>query len=1375
MSASRRLSAASDGRSRAPSLGGPGIGQAVEVQGNRGIVRFSGTTEFAAGRWLGIELEQRHGKNDGSVQGKRYFECPPDHGVFVRASQVKILTSSSSTASEVSEALGSHSRSTIHGTEIQQGASESRLRPPAAGVTPLTSVAAGLDALRAARRTSALPGRLAQPPLSGSAGTGSPATPSGLPPAGSSRLSGSFSQRSLGGQTPTEGSAISSGQNRRISDAHGMATRRTTLTGMKSPTPSGIRSSSRQTATSDSGSAASRPMSREYITSSSRLSTESPSLSPQTVAESSGDAVRQFQSRTQSSDLVSSRNAETTESRVPSYVPEQVPATPVSKPLVSAVEETPRTPYRPALSMNESSTFDMQTPGTSTMSSQTVPLKQYEELRLKYKYLEQKRSEDRQRLQEADKIRAEAEQALRVRDKLATKVTAQQEDMRALKIKLKEVGAEREKSEASYSEAMDMMEMLSVDKEMAEEKAESLAQEISTLREQLAEASTNLDVYKQEGDHSAVLSADRSSATVLEFTQLQKQNERLKEALVRLRDVTTENETHLNQKIKQLEREVQTVQELVDENSLLKEELSVRDSQIEDLKERLDDSFGAEEMIEDLSERNLTLSGKVEELQSTIENLEALCEVNNEMDEARTEELQGLRAEIDKLNVVVNDKNNSIDKLEEAVAVFQYNISQYRELVSSLQGDVQRLREREQSQATEAATISSRTQEMESLSLQLRSTMMKTKSKTIDLEMRRLEADQATEQLHLTASFLPDHFYKSENEALKSLLAFRRLATKGDILCKQLEQEEKTDATISDNFVATAEVRALLIQMSGYAGLFVSFLSTCSDSEFMRLGSLLHDTQGIERRLNGLIDLLRKEEFRASETLPEIRRLSSQLLGLAESHIPADCQATAGHRLGIMVGRLAYGSDVQLSNLFYIEQLLVSGPVTEDSDKEEAISSPFSRRDQQRIAGEVLPAVASVVQNCKASKAVAIKLLRRSDELMGSGNAVSSRAFEQFAQLMQMNRELSDYCVRSRTVIQDYFATAGRAAAAEDPVSSASAVSLEKLLHDVNGIAQDVFGANDAMPMGLALGISQRLTKELTSALAYVANSTNVCKIEAPEAPWIKRAAQFKASLVQNADVERRTEALNEEIISLARELKLRDQALQEYNVKTEMLGKRAEIARKQADQISNIQKELETTKGSEKMYKEATATLGVENEKLEHENRRLKQANAEAKSAAMSGNYSAIGHSTDSPLPTDLLGLRSKVASLQESVAYLRKESAHLRAKYQFKEEMQVLNAEPLVRGPAESSSEISEVVREAKAAAMEACRLAAMPKLVRLSAPAQSGKAASAWQPLSSRPQFELYCQQTLAQALKQRAESVQDRLRSIARGSHVLSAVH
>ena len=55
-----------------------------------GVIRFIGLTAFAAGVWIGVELFESNGvgKNDGSVLGQRYFECRPNHGIFVREDAV---------------------------------------------------------------------------------------------------------------------------------------------------------------------------------------------------------------------------------------------------------------------------------------------------------------------------------------------------------------------------------------------------------------------------------------------------------------------------------------------------------------------------------------------------------------------------------------------------------------------------------------------------------------------------------------------------------------------------------------------------------------------------------------------------------------------------------------------------------------------------------------------------------------------------------------------------------------------------------------------------------------------------------------------------------------------------------------------------------------------------------------------------------------------------------------------------------------------------------------------------------------------------------------------------------------------------------------
>ena len=80
-----------------PSVDTP-IGAVVDIPLGRGVVRFCGTTSFASGKWIGVELSEPVGKNDGSVQGIPYFSCQMNHGVFVKPSQVKIVNPPSSGA-----------------------------------------------------------------------------------------------------------------------------------------------------------------------------------------------------------------------------------------------------------------------------------------------------------------------------------------------------------------------------------------------------------------------------------------------------------------------------------------------------------------------------------------------------------------------------------------------------------------------------------------------------------------------------------------------------------------------------------------------------------------------------------------------------------------------------------------------------------------------------------------------------------------------------------------------------------------------------------------------------------------------------------------------------------------------------------------------------------------------------------------------------------------------------------------------------------------------------------------------------------------------------------------------------------------------------
>ncbi|CAG2165678.1 unnamed protein product [Oppiella nova] len=67
------------------------VGVNVFINNSIGVVRYIGPVEFAGpGIWLGVELRTATGKNDGSINGVRYFQCKPNHGLLVRPKKVSV-------------------------------------------------------------------------------------------------------------------------------------------------------------------------------------------------------------------------------------------------------------------------------------------------------------------------------------------------------------------------------------------------------------------------------------------------------------------------------------------------------------------------------------------------------------------------------------------------------------------------------------------------------------------------------------------------------------------------------------------------------------------------------------------------------------------------------------------------------------------------------------------------------------------------------------------------------------------------------------------------------------------------------------------------------------------------------------------------------------------------------------------------------------------------------------------------------------------------------------------------------------------------------------------------------------------------------------
>jgi dynactin 1 len=107
--------------------------------------------------------------------------------------------------------------------------------------------------------------------------------------------------------------------------------------------------------------------------------------------------------------------------------------------------------------------------------------------------------------------------------------------------------------------------------------------------------------------------------------------------------------------------------------------------------------------------------------------------------------------------------------------------------------------------------------------------------------------------------------------------------------------------------------------------------------------------------------------------------------------------------------------------------------------------------------------------------------------------------------------------------------------------------------------------------------------------------------------PWVARVTEIKASAAINVEAERKVVQLNDEIQALVRNLKSKDQHIQESSVKIELMERRMETVKKQAEAIADLESELAKARRQERSYEEAMEQLQSDLDVLEQDNVKLK------------------------------------------------------------------------------------------------------------------------------------------------------------------------
>lgn len=271
------------------------------------------------------------------------------------------------------------------------------------------------------------------------------------------------------------------------------------------------------------------------------------------------------------------------------------------------------------------------------------------------------------------------------------KYQPQQAELTELRKQTKDMKAYVEEMEEFKAENEMIVEMATLDREMAEEQTESLRAELDVVRGRAEELEMEVEILREENSELSgeMTQEEKTSASWL---QMEKQNERLKEALLMLRDMTSQTEMELKETIKSLEEDNNELVAIKEAAETTKEKLNASETAVEDLRQQLETALGAEEMLEDLTESNLSMSEQIEELKATIEDLESLKEISDELEINRVETEKQMQEEVDYKDLVIGEQARRIAQLDASNEEAEYTITRFRDLVTNLQRYISCLR-----------------------------------------------------------------------------------------------------------------------------------------------------------------------------------------------------------------------------------------------------------------------------------------------------------------------------------------------------------------------------------------------------------------------------------------------------------------------------------------------------------------------------------------------------------------------------------------------------------------------------------------------------------------------------------------------------------
>lgn len=455
----------------------------------------------------------------------------------------------------------------------------------------------------------------------------------------------------------------------------------------------------------------------------------------------------------------------------------------------------------------------LRSPSVHLLANKKEQLQQHSELQSKIatqeaeiSALQLQISDDKRKLQELDRLRLQHDKLLEFKVKIMEQHGILQRELHRSRYETRESNDARSSCMRELTELQENVELFTLDKEMAEERAETLQLELEIANERNEELALDLEILRAEQENHAQIAtgakdikSEEEKPSYGQLRKLEQHNQRLKQTIISLRDLLTQEKYDLHKVTKELETKYSEIAELKQTKELFSQRIDLMEHHIIDFKEQVDAALGAESMVETLAEEKMELEERVKFLEEEVAELEALEEIHEQIIESNQEMELDLREELETLNKNVRTLQQEKNIALETIYDRDSTIQKFRELVRNLHENQQQYNKDTTASLLEDLNITSLEEETPT-SLDYNHLFSQTKAcgREVDIALNKMELKLSKIQCDYLLAFMPEDFMLrgSDNDVILLLISLQRFTEKVNIICN----------TINDRFPATYEL-----------------------------------------------------------------------------------------------------------------------------------------------------------------------------------------------------------------------------------------------------------------------------------------------------------------------------------------------------------------------------------------------------------------------------------------------------------------------------------------------------------------------------------------------------------------------------------------